>query len=98
MVLDSRVGDGLGVDLCRNIRELDQITPILFYSGVAHEKNKKEALNAGAQGYLVKPASIPELYETVRELISTPARRGFDGSSNSRKNSGELAVAPGSSL
>lgn len=92
VVLDSRVGDDSGVDLCRNIRELDQITPILFYSGVAYEKDKAEALNAGAQGYLVKPASIAELYQTVRELISKSARRGFDGG-NGRKDSGDLLVA-----
>jgi DNA-binding response OmpR family regulator len=71
VVLDSRLTDGSGVDLCRNIRKIDQSMPILFCSGLAYEKNKEEALAAGAQGYLVKPVSIPVMCQTVKELISS---------------------------
>src|SRR5437870_3405966 len=55
ILLDSRLTDGTGVDLCRSIRETDQLTPILFYSALAYESDKQEALRAGAQSYLVKP-------------------------------------------
>ena len=93
LVLDAWVGDGSGIELCKKIREIDQITPILFYSGAASENNKKEALNAGAQRYLVKPVSIPDLYEAIRELISTSAQPGFNGSGMGRRDSGDLLVA-----
>ena len=94
LILDSRVGDASGIDLCRSIRMRDQFTPILFCSGMAYEKNKIEALNAGAQAYMVKPVSIADLYATVRNLISLSPRRGFSAKSVVRKKSGDLIGAP----
>lgn len=75
LVLDSRLGDGSGVDLCRHIRKTDQTMPILFCSGLAYEKDKQEALNAGAQGYLVKPVTVSQLCDAVAELIGTARRQ-----------------------
>ena len=69
-MFDSWLPDGTGIELCKRIREMNQLTPILFYSGLAHEQNKQEALRSGAQEYLVKPVSIPELFKTVAGLIS----------------------------
>jgi DNA-binding response OmpR family regulator len=72
-VFDSLLADGTGIDLCKRIRQTNRLTPILFYSALAYEKNKQEALNCGAQDYLVKPVSIPTLFEAVSALItSTP--------------------------
>ena len=44
-----------GPELTRHIREFNQTTPILFYSGAAYEDDKQAAHAAGAQGYLIKP-------------------------------------------
>ena len=89
LVLDSNLEDGSGVDLCRKIREIDKTTPILFCSGLAFEKNKQEALSAGAQAYLVKPVSINGICDAVKELIST--RRGTSPNRDGR-GSGDLPV------
>ena len=95
LVFDSRLSDGSGIDLCRKIRLTDQRTPILFCSGLAFEKNKQEAFNAGAQAYLIKPVGVSLLCETVANLLSTsrsaaaPLTRSVGA-----KDSGELA-APG---
>jgi DNA-binding response OmpR family regulator len=69
-VLDSLLSDGSGLDLCRQIRLTDRTTPILFCSGKAYEKDKEEALKAGAQGYLIKPVDISELGKAIAKLIS----------------------------
>ena len=78
-ILDSRLPDGSGFDLCREIRRMDRATPILFYSALAFEKDKDEALRAGAQKYLVKPVDISVLQSAVAELVEvsrkTPVRR-----------------------
>jgi OmpR-family two-component system manganese-sensing response regulator len=93
-LLDSRLRDGSGIDLCRRIREIDQVTPILFCSALAFPKDKLEALNAGAQHYLVKPVSISLLCQTIAELMVPPRRaaasKGRDG--GARKDSGELPL------
>jgi DNA-binding response OmpR family regulator len=59
-----------GEDLCKNIRQFNTTTPILFYSGAAYEADKARALASGAQGYLVKPASGEDLIAEVLRLIA----------------------------
>jgi DNA-binding response OmpR family regulator len=50
-----------GEDLCKKIREFDNTTPILFYSGAAYPADKECARAAGAQGYIVKPVTDDHL-------------------------------------
>jgi CheY-like chemotaxis protein len=68
-LLDNRLSDGTGTDLCRQIRALNPTIPIVFVSGVAQNQEIERALNAGAQAYLVKPYSLDELQKIVKELI-----------------------------
>jgi DNA-binding response OmpR family regulator len=70
-ILDSWLVDGSGIDLCKQIRQFDDCTPILFYSGAAYEKDKHLAMSSGAQGYLIKPAEVPELLAAIKGLIKT---------------------------
>lgn len=59
-----------GEDLCKKIREFDSKTPILFYSGAAYESDKARAMDAGAQGYLVKPVLDHQLVAEVMRIIA----------------------------
>ena len=68
-ILDSRLPDGSGVDLCKEIREFNSDTPILFYSADAYPREIEEAMNAGAQVYMVKPIDPLEVERNIRELI-----------------------------
>ena len=70
-LLDSWLPDGSGLDLCKQIREFDKATPILFYSAAAYENDKDQALNCGAQAYLVKPSQPSELCNLVTSLIES---------------------------
>lgn len=69
-LLDNWMANVSGIDLCRKLREFDEQTPILFYSGAAYESDKKEALAAGAQGYLVKPCDPENLVSEILRLTS----------------------------
>jgi DNA-binding response OmpR family regulator len=69
-VFDSMLPDGSGLELCKLVRKFDQQTPIVFYSGLAYEKDKISALEAGAQAYLVKPVGVDELVKAVRDLLN----------------------------
>ncbi|HKY26416.1 MAG TPA: response regulator [Pyrinomonadaceae bacterium] len=68
-LIDSWLPDGSGIDFCNQIRQLDQNTPIVFYSAAAYEDDKALALAAGAQGYLTKPSSVKELCDLIAELM-----------------------------
>ena len=70
-LLDSWLPDGSGLDLCRQIREFDQATPILFYSAAAYEIDRAEAIKSGAQAYLIKPSQPSELCNLVTSLINS---------------------------
>lgn len=69
-LLDTRLPDGSGVDLCKRLRSFDAHTPILFYSAAAYEVDRKSALESGAQGYLTKPSTNGALGDLVAQLIA----------------------------
>lgn len=68
-LLDSKLPDGSGTEVCRALRSFDSRTPILFYSAAAYEADKKTALESGAQGYLTKPSANGELCSVVKALM-----------------------------
>ena len=69
-LLDRRLPDGDGIELCRQIREFDPHTPILFYSAAARESDKQEAIAAGATGYMIKPGDVVELVCAITFMIN----------------------------
>jgi len=73
-LLDSWLPDGSGLELCKRIREFDQVTPILFYSAAAYEADRDLAIKSGAQAYLIKPSQPSELCNLVTALIETHRR------------------------
>jgi len=68
-VLDKRLPDGTGLDLCTELNELTPGVPCIFYSGDALEMNRLEALAAGADAYVSKP-DVEALIETVHRLLA----------------------------
>lgn len=53
-LLDYELEDGNGKELCKKIREFDTATPILFFSA-SHPKIQEDAMECGAQGFVLKP-------------------------------------------
>lgn len=70
IVLDHRLADISGVEICRQIRAYDKQTPIIFYSGSAYPKDREAGLGAGADDYLVKPDDLERIAETIKRLVS----------------------------
>jgi DNA-binding response OmpR family regulator len=69
LILDGWYGDGLGLDLCKQIRRFDTRTPILFLSGLAYPSDIDKGMAAGAQAYLSKPCDFDVLEQTIKEFI-----------------------------
>lgn len=68
-LLDSRLPDSDGFELCRRMRDLDPHTPILFFSGAAYETDRKKGLEAGANAYVIKP-DLDGLVGSIKRLFS----------------------------
>jgi len=68
-VLDKRLPDGTGLDLCEHLNKLTPGIPCIFYSGDAYEIHRQEALQAGADAFVAKP-DIDALIDAVRELLA----------------------------
>lgn len=58
-----------GIQLCRQIRRISNV-PIIVLSGTSEERVKVEALDAGADDYVVKPLSLQEWLARVRRNLS----------------------------
>jgi two-component system KDP operon response regulator KdpE len=65
VVLDLGLPDGDGVDLVRDLRSWSDV-PVIVLSARTDERDKVEALDAGADDYLVKPFGASELLARVR--------------------------------
>ena len=68
-VLDRRLPDGSGIELCRQLNQISPGVAVIFYSGDAYELNRQEGLSAGASEYISKP-NIDKLVEAVRKLLA----------------------------
>ncbi len=68
LILDLGLPDGDGVNLLRDLRGWSQL-PVIVLSARSAEADKIEALDAGADDYLVKPFSVGELLARVRAAL-----------------------------
>ena len=68
-ILDVRLPDGTGVELCQRLRELNPKIPILYYSAYGDEADHQNALETCGDAYLKKPVCIADIQETIAELL-----------------------------
>ncbi|MDF2541963.1 MAG: two component transcriptional regulator, winged helix family [Herbinix sp.] len=68
MVLDLGLPDMDGIEVIKKLRTISQM-PIIIISARGHDREKVEALDAGADDYLTKPFSVPELLARIRVIL-----------------------------
>ena len=68
ILLDLGLPDHDGLDLCREIRSWSAV-PIIVVSVRAQDREKVQALDAGADDYITKPFSIEELLARIRASL-----------------------------
>ncbi len=69
LILDLMLPGLSGLDLCRELRRLNDYTPILIISARDSETDRVLGLEVGADDYLVKPFGIRELVARSRALL-----------------------------
>jgi two-component system OmpR family response regulator len=68
-IFDIRLPGMSGIEVCRALRERKKDIPIIMLSVMNDAITKVEALNAGADDYLVKPFFLAELLARMRALL-----------------------------
>ena len=84
VLLDLRLPDMDGLDVCRRLRERSEV-PIIVVTARGEEADRVVGLELGADDYVVKPFGLRELIARIRAVT----RR-----SSGRSASGTIAVGP----
>lgn len=69
-ILDGRLPDGSGIDVCRDIRSQDPTISALILTSFDDDDAVFAAIMAGAAGYVLKQVRSSDLVETVRQVAS----------------------------
>ncbi|MFF8732663.1 response regulator [Streptomyces sp. NPDC015171] len=69
-VLDVRLPDGSGVEVCREIRSADRSVRCLMLTSFADDEALFDAIMAGASGYVLKAIRGNELLRAVRDVAA----------------------------
>ncbi|MFJ5305265.1 response regulator [Streptomyces sp. NPDC088350] len=69
-ILDVRLPDGSGVEVCREIRALDDSVKCLMLTSFADDEALFDAIMAGASGYVLKAIRGNELLSAVRDVAA----------------------------
>ncbi len=70
VVLEVRVGQTSGIDLCKMIREAHPHIGVLFFTSHDNKDLLRAAIVAGAQGYLLKTAAADAVAKSI-EIVAT---------------------------
>jgi two-component system KDP operon response regulator KdpE len=73
IILDLGLPDVDGVEVTRRLREWTRL-PIIVLSAMGDDEAKVRALDAGADDYVTKPFSVPELLARMRVALRRGAR------------------------
>ena len=90
LILDLMLPGVDGLEICRHARAMARYTPIIITSARSSEMHRILGLELGADDYLAKPFSMPELVARVKALL----RRVDAMARNLKMDAGSLDLGP----
>lgn len=92
ILLDLGLPDLDGVEILKSIRQWSKI-PVVIVSARGHEREKVEALDLGADDYIVKPFGTSELLARIRTALRhSPLSMGTEAQGVENITVGELEI------
>lgn len=68
-ILDVRLPDGTGVELCQKLRELGRNVPVIYYSAYGDNAESERAVATCGDAFLRKPLAIEEIEAAVERFL-----------------------------
>jgi len=93
-VLDARLPDGSGIDVCRNIRSIDPTLRSLILTSYDDEQALRAAVIAGAAGYVLKDIKGNDLVNAIRRVAAGEQLISAEVVARVRSSLSETAVDP----
>jgi DNA-binding response OmpR family regulator len=89
IVLDVRLPQLSGFDVCRDLRRQNRMMPIIFLTALGDIDQRVTGLDLGADDYLVKPFAFLELQARIRALL-----RRNSGTRSAELRFGDIRLDP----
>jgi len=70
LLLDVMLPDGTGLDVLRFMKEQGITIPVIMLTGASGLEVAVESVKLGAKDYVTKPAKIPYLLNSIREILA----------------------------
>ena len=78
IILDIMLPKMDGFTLCQKLRDKGNMTPVLMLTARGEDPDKVQGLDIGADDYVTKPFSLPELLARVRALLRRKTGEDID--------------------
>lgn len=88
IILDWRLPEKSGLDVCKNLRTNGVLTPIIMLTAMNSVENRVVGLDSGADDYLTKPFAFEELIARIKALT----RRLSPSAANESLNFAEISM------
>ena len=73
-ILDIRLPDGTGTELCRKLHYMHPGVPVIYYSAYGDAQDVEGALAVCGDAYLKKPVCIADIEDLVARLLKTSVK------------------------
>ena len=90
VLTDMRLGDGLGIELVRQLSATADRTPVAVITAYGSAENAVEALKAGAFDYIAKPLSLDQLRSLVLNALGRQQRDPDPGNADLAERTNDL--------
>jgi two-component system response regulator PilR (NtrC family) len=93
VLTDMRLGDGLGIEIVRQLSASPERTPVAVITAYGSADNAVDALKAGAFDYIAKPVSLEQLRTLILNALGRHQRGANGNDTSDQADAGDVSDA-----